>query len=45
MNSLFDKAELVMLDEMMKKGVVTGKRYTNKKKYIRDLVRHLYLNL
>ena len=45
MNSIFDRAEMVMLDELMKKGAITGKKYTEKKKYIREVVRRLYLNL
>jgi len=45
MNSIFDKIELAMIDALMKKGVVTDKKYTDKKKYIKEVVRRLYLNL
>ena len=45
MNSIFDKIELAMIDALMKKGVVTDKKYTDKKKYIKEVIRRLYLNL
>ena len=45
MNGIFDSVELKMLEELAKKGVVTNKRYTDKKKYLKELVRRLYLNL
>lgn len=45
MNSIFDKAELMMIDEIMKRGAITGKRYNDRKKYIKEVVRRLYLSL
>ena len=45
MNSIFDKAELMMIDEIMKRGSITGKRFTDRKKYIKEVVRRLYLSL
>jgi len=45
MNSIFDKIELAMIDALMKKGVITDKKYTDKKKYIKEVIRRLYLNL
>lgn len=45
MNSIFDKAEMMMIEELMRKGAVTRKRYTDKKKYIKEIVRRLYLEL
>jgi len=45
MNGIFDTVELAMLEELMKKGAVTNKKYSDKKKYIKELVRRLYLNL
>jgi hypothetical protein len=45
MNQIFDQVELKMVDELSKKGSVTGKRTTDKKKYLKELIRHLYLNL
>jgi len=45
MNSIFDKAELMMIDEIMKRGAVTGKRFNDRKKYIKEVVRRLYLSL
>ena len=45
MNGIFDQVELKMLDELAKKGAVTGKKYSDKKKYLKELIRMLYLNL
>ena len=45
MNNLFDAVELKMLDELAKKGVFTNKKFSDKKKYLKELVRALYLNL
>ena len=45
MNQIFDQVELKMLEELSKKGLVTGKRTSDKKKYLKELIRHLYLNL
>ena len=44
MNGLFDQVEMKMIDELMKRGAITKKRYTDKKKYIKDVVRLLYIN-
>lgn len=45
MNGLFDAVEMKMLDELMKRGAVTGKKFSDRKKYMKELVRRLYLNL
>lgn len=44
MNGLFDQVELKMLDVLMKNGAVTRKKYTDRKKYLKEMVRTLYLN-
>ena len=45
MNGIFDAVELKMVEELMKHGAVTGKKYSDKKKYLKELIRRLYLNL
>ena len=45
MNGVFDAVELKMLEELAKKGAITNKRFSDKKKYLKELVRCLYLNL
>jgi len=45
MNGIFDQVELKMLEELSKKGAVLGKKYSDKKKYLKELIRRLYLNL
>ena len=45
MNGIFDSVEMKMLEELAKKGAVTNKKFTDKKKYLKELVRRLYLNL
>lgn len=45
MNGLFDSVEMKMLEELAKKGAITNKRFNDKKKYLKELVRRLYLNL
>ena len=45
MNGIFDSVELKMLEELAKKGAVTNKRMNDKKKYLKELIRRLYLNL
>lgn len=45
MNGVFDSVEMKMLEELSKRGAVVEKRYSDKKKYLKELVRHLYLNL
>lgn len=44
MNGIFDPVEMKMLEELAKKGIFTNKKYTDKKKYLKELVRRLYLN-
>jgi len=44
MNSVFDSVELKMLEELAKQGAITNKRFSDKKKYLKELVRRLYLN-
>ena len=45
MNGIFDSVEMKMLEELSKRGAVGGKKYSDKKKYLKELVRRLYLNL
>ena len=45
MNGIFDQVELKMLEELSKRGAVVGKKHTDKKKYLKELIRRLYLNL
>lgn len=45
MNGVFDAVELKMLEELAKKGAITNKRFSDKRKYLKELVRRLYLNL
>ena len=45
MNGLFDSVEMKMLEELSKRGAVVGKKYSEKKKYLKELVRRLYMNL
>ena len=45
MNGILDRVEQSMLKELMSKGAVTGKKYTDQKKYMKELIRRLYLNL
>ena len=45
MNNIFDSVELKMLEELSRKGAVTNKRFSDKKKYLKELIRRLYLNL
>ena len=45
MNNIFDSVEIKMLEELAKRGALTGKRSYDKKKYLKDLIRHLYLQL
>ena len=45
MNGIFDGVEIKMLEELAKRGALVGKKYSDKKKYLKEVVRHLYLNL
>jgi len=45
MNAIFNKIEIAMIEELMKTGAITGKKYTDKKKYLKEVVRRLYLQL
>ena len=45
MNGIFDSVELKMIEELAKNGAVTKKRFNDKKKYLKELIRILYLNL
>ena len=45
MNGIFNSVELKMLEELSKRGTVVGKKYPDKKKYLKELVRYIYLNL
>ena len=44
MNTIFNQVEIKMLEELAKRGAVTGKREQDKKKYLRTLVNVLYQN-
>lgn len=43
MNNIFDSVELKMLEELAKKGVLTEKKQHDKRKYLKELVKTLYL--
>ena len=45
MNGVFDSVEMQMLEELAKRGAITNKKFSDKKKYLKELVRRLYLNL
>jgi len=45
MNITLDTVEKEMLKELMKRGVVTGKKFTDGKAYVKEVIRRLYLNL
>jgi len=45
MNSILNTVEMEMLKELMKRGAITNKRYTDSKAYIKEVVRRLYMNL
>ena len=45
MNGILDSVELKMLEELMRRGAVVGSKHFDKKKYLKELVRCLYLNL
>jgi len=44
-NITLDKVEQEMLKELMKNGAVVGRRYTDAKAFVKELIRRLYLNL
>lgn len=45
MNGIFDAVEMKMLEALAKNGAITNKRFSDKKKYLKELIRRLYLNL
>jgi hypothetical protein len=45
MNGIFDAVEMKMLEELYKRGALVSKKYSDKKKYLKELVRILYLTL
>lgn len=45
MNGVFDSVEMQMLEELAKRGAITNKKFSDKKKYLKELIRRLYLNL
>ena len=45
MNGVLDQVEMKMLEALAKEGAIVGKRYSDKKKYLKELIRRLYLNL
>ena len=44
MNGIFDTVEMKMVEELARKGSVVGKKYSDKRKYLKELIRRLYLN-
>ena len=45
MNGILDQVEIKMLETLMKNGAVTKKKYSDKKKYLKELIKTLYLSL
>lgn len=45
MNYQFSSVEDKMVEEMMRKGVITGKRGSDKKKYLKELIQKLYMTM
>ena len=45
MNGIFDSVEMKMIDDLSRRCAVVGKKYSDKKKYLKELVRRLYLSL
>jgi len=45
MNGIFNPVEMKMLEELMKQGVLVGKRHQDKKKYLKELVNKLYMSM
>ena len=43
MNGIFDSVEMKMLEELSKRGAVVGKKYSDKKKYLKELIRTIYI--
>ena len=44
MNGIFDAVETKMLEELARRGSVVGKKHSDKKQYLKQLIRTLYLN-
>jgi hypothetical protein len=42
---IFDAVETKMLEELARRGAIVGKKYTDKKAYLKEVIRRLYLNL
>ena len=45
MNNIFDSVEIKMIEELSKQKVLNNTRYTDKKKFLKDLIRSMYFNL
>ncbi len=45
MNGIFDQVEMKMLEELARKGAVTGTKQYDKKKYLKQLIQFLYMHL
>ena len=43
MNGIFDGVEIKMLEELAKRGALVGKKYSDKKKYLKELIRTIYI--
>ena len=44
MNNIFDTVELKMIDHLAKTGFGVKKKYSDRKRYLKELIRSLYLN-
>ena len=40
MNGIFDSVEMKMIDELSKRGAVVGKKYSDKKKYLKEHIQY-----
>ena len=45
MNGIFDAVEMKMLEELCKKGALVKKKHSDKKQYLKELIKVLYLSL
>ena len=44
MNNIFDTVELKMIDHLAKTGFGVKKKYSDRKRYLKELIRSLYMN-
>ena len=45
MNVVFNQVEAKIIEDLMKKKYLVDKRYTDKKEYLRALLKKLYMSL